>query len=492
MPKRIAIVDIGSNSARVVIYQRTSRFGFHLVAQKKASVRISEGSFENGGVLQKKAMARTLEALHAFKEIIELYKARKTIVVATAAVRNAPNKEEFLSLARKEVGFNIKVIDGNKEAYFGAIAAKNLLPRLKDSLTIDIGGGSTDIALIQNSKVTDTLSLNLGTITIKELFFDKNRPAREALSYIKQEMQKIPHHFKQALQIVAIGGVLRALAKSIMEQSNYSYKKIHAFEYDFQKHSQHMESIVNVTDNSDLEKLFIKPSRYDTIREGLLIFQTFVDFVDTHSIITSGVGVREGIFLHDMLRGVGGVFPKEINPSIVSITDRLDMLKIPSRPRVKIVKNLFATFSDKVGTEFDYIKLLTDAIKISDVGKTLTIYNEHKHAYYIAQQELNWQYTHSEMLLISALLRLQSDKIIYKTLQKENKKLLPSRKTLKWLGFIYTLSDILSNHSLKNSYTFQYKEGCLQIYSNNPIYLFEQETLSLKFPEKMRIETFQY
>ncbi|HHH20800.1 MAG TPA: Ppx/GppA family phosphatase, partial [Nitratifractor sp.] len=140
MPKRVAIIDIGSNSARVVIYHRTSRFGFHLIAQKKAAVRISEGSFDNNGILQENAIERTIEALHTFKSIISDYKARKTIIVATAAVRNAPNRDTFIQRVRKELGLKIKVIDGNKEAFFGAVAATNLLPLKSTAITVDIGG----------------------------------------------------------------------------------------------------------------------------------------------------------------------------------------------------------------------------------------------------------------------------------------------------------------------------------------------------------------
>jgi exopolyphosphatase/guanosine-5'-triphosphate,3'-diphosphate pyrophosphatase len=487
MPKRVAIIDIGSNSARVVIYQRTSRFGFHLIAQKKAAVRISEGSFDKGGMLQEKAIRRTIEALYTFKSIISDYKARKTIIVATAAVRNAPNRSDFIQRVRKELGLNIKVIDGNKEAFFGAVAATNLLPISSSSITVDIGGGSTDIALIQNSKVVDTISLNIGTITLKELFFDKKRALAEAKEYILSFMQEIPQKFQEASEVIAIGGVLRAVAKSIMVQSHYSYNKIHAFEYQYPEYSDHINDIVNAKENKELAKLWVKPGRYDTIREGLLIFTTLLEQLGIERVLTSGVGVREGVFLHDMLRSVGGVFPKDLNPSIISINDRLDMIQQPKAHRIKIAKDLFNTFGEKLKNRSEYLKLLTDAVKISDCGKTLTIYDEHKHTYYIAMQELNWQYTHEEMLLIAAILRSRGEKLLYKTLQKEHQKILPSKKVLRWLAFIYTLSNTLSGYSLKNSYSFHFKEKTLTITSNSPLYLFQEDLANLELPEDIII-----
>ncbi len=142
MARITAVIDIGSNSARMVVFERTSRFGFHLLKEIKSKVRISEGAYENGGVLQNAAIERALNALEGFLSVARGYNARKILCVATSAVRDAPNKSEFLSLVRQKLNLNIKVIDGSKEAYYGAVAALNML-KIEDGITVDIGGGST-------------------------------------------------------------------------------------------------------------------------------------------------------------------------------------------------------------------------------------------------------------------------------------------------------------------------------------------------------------
>ena len=152
MAKITAVIDIGSNSARMAIFKKTSHFGFVLLKEIKSRVRISEGAYENGGNLQDYAIERALNALKEFLLIAKNLKVRKILAVATSAVRDAPNKTYFLSRVRSEVGINIKVIDGVKEAFFGAVAATNLLP-YKNGITIDIGGGSTEFALIENGKL---------------------------------------------------------------------------------------------------------------------------------------------------------------------------------------------------------------------------------------------------------------------------------------------------------------------------------------------------
>ena len=487
MPKRVAIIDIGSNSARVVIYQRTSRFGFHLIAQKKANVRIAEGSFENDGVLQERAIQRAIEALKNFHATIREYKVRKIIVIATAAVRNAPNRSNFIQRVRKEVGLNIKVIDGHKEAYFGAVAAKNLLPLQHQSITVDIGGGSCDIALIENGNILETISLDIGTITLKELFFDKNRSIDEAKAYILKELEKIPKSFLNAKQIITIGGVLRALSKSLITLSNYSYNKIHAFEYTISNYYSHFEAIITAQDSETLAKLYIKANRYDTIRQGVLIFLMLSEYLNIQQVITSSVGVREGVFLHDMLRGVGGKFPKELNPSIISILDRLDLLKISKKRNLKILQELFRLFQQAYKLNENYLKLLKDAIQISDTGKTLTIYNEHKHTFYIAQEELNWQYTHKEMLLIAAIVRTNREKLLYKTFYKAHKQLLPSKNILELLSLIYNLSNTLASYASLENYSFKLENQRVTIQSRNELYLLKEELQTFALPKNLQL-----
>ncbi len=198
MPKRVAVIDIGSNSARLVIYQRTSRYGFHLISQHKSRVRIGEGAYQKDGNLQEIGIKRAFEALSSFSYAIKEYKVRKVHCVATSALRDAPNKSKFISLVRRELGIQVRVIDGDKEAFYGAIATINLLP-IKTAVTVDIGGGSTDMALIENGRIKETVSLNLGTVRLKELFTDRDRNrdriVEDAEIFIQNILSTLPSNF---------------------------------------------------------------------------------------------------------------------------------------------------------------------------------------------------------------------------------------------------------------------------------------------------------
>ncbi|MBD3790140.1 MAG: Ppx/GppA family phosphatase [Campylobacterales bacterium] len=486
MAKRTAIIDIGSNSARLVIFEKTSRYGFHLICEQKSKVRIGEGAYGKEGNLQPIGIKRAYLALKSFLHTIEKYQAHKTICVATSALRDAPNGRIFLEWIKKELGLTIKVIDGKKEAYYGAIAANNLLPS-HEGITIDIGGGSSDMALIEEGKIVDTFSLNLGTVRLKELFFDKSLPLplinQNAKAFIQQELQKLPQHFKHSLAI-GIGGTARTLSKSIMERSNYPLDKLHAFEYDLQTHLAYLEAIP-LSSAKNLRRFELKKNRYDTIREGTLIFTEILRYIGAITVISSGVGVREGVFLEHQLKNDHFQFPTTLNPSVVSILDRFKPfinMERRKKGKLKIASKLYETFKSYLNEDEDHFMELRYALELSSIGNTLTIYKSHQHAFYIAMQELSYGLTHRQILLISLLLRMHGKELLNKPLYAEYKSLLPSKKTLLWLSFIYTLSVYLHEASNEAKIEFHYANKVLMITSDKPLYLSKEDIKSLQKP----------
>ena len=225
----------------MVIYEKTSRFAFHLIHEVKSRVRLPENAYQNGGNLQNQAMQRTYDALENFLHIAASYKARKILCVATSALRDAPNKNEFLSQVKNGLGLNIKVIDGQKEAHYGAIACCNLLPK-SDALTIDIGGGSTEFSYIIDGKVTNTLSLELGTVRLKELYFDKG-DIEGARDYINKELDKLNENYNNKRNLLTkmnIGKKDNSLVKidynaekiRLTNDINTAFEKLRNNEYD--------------------------------------------------------------------------------------------------------------------------------------------------------------------------------------------------------------------------------------------------------------------
>ncbi|MCD6190358.1 MAG: Ppx/GppA family phosphatase, partial [Sulfurimonas sp.] len=317
MAKRVAVVDIGSNSVRMVIYEKTSRFAFHLLHEEKSKVRISENAYQHDGNLQELPMQRTFDALRDFITISESFKVRKLLCVATSALRDAPNKKDFLKRVRDSLKLNIKIVDGKKEAYFGAMACANLLPELSTALSIDIGGGSTEFTLINDKNISNTISLNIGTVRLKELYFDKNDIAG-AIKYIDTGLELLKDINVSTL--VGIGGTFRAISSAIMKADAYPLNKIHSYEYSKERFKKFISDLLDAQED-ELKKLGIRSNRFDVIKPGALILSRVLNKIEIEKIITSGVGVREGVYLSDLLRGSKDKFPHNYNTSVKYILD---------------------------------------------------------------------------------------------------------------------------------------------------------------------------
>jgi len=470
MAKITAVIDIGSNSARMAVFKKTSHFGFVLLKEIKSRVRISEGAYENNGELQEKAIKRAINALKEFLLIAKSYKARKILAVATSAVRDAPNKSIFLSRVKKETSLQIKVIDGEKEAFFGAVAASNLLPQ-KDGITIDIGGGSTEFALIKDKKIIEKISLKLGTVRLKELFFDKN-DIDGAKKYINSELSKLPETFRSEI-IFGIGGTIRALSKVIMKKNEYPLDILHGFSYDIGEENEFLNLIIKAT-NNELKDFGFKEERFDVIKEGTLILLQAISKLKSNKIVTSGVGVREGVFLADLLRNSNYIFPKNFNPSVRSIEDIYMIDKKISTYETNLALKIFDILKPFHKIDDKYKSHLKYAMKLSMTGSYIDFYSSHKHTNYVLLNALHYGFTHEDRILISKIIRYNKKKKIKKEYISFYKQLAPEKRVLETLSQIFRLTKILNTNLSNQKLDLFIKNDTLCIKGEN-LYLAKEE-----------------
>jgi exopolyphosphatase/guanosine-5'-triphosphate,3'-diphosphate pyrophosphatase len=311
---------------------------------------------------------------------------------------------------------------------------------------------------------------------------------KKAKKYIDIEMKKLPSHFKEDL-VIGIGGTARSLSKAIMKLSSHPLDKLHAFKYDVATYNDFLHTIPKST-LKELKDLGLKKNRFDTIREGTLIFNEIISRVGAKEVITSGVGVREGVYLEDALKHENLNYPKGINPSITSILDRFKpYVTVETRKKhaLNIATSLYTTLQAEMKDNCFYLSELRWALKLSSIGNTLNIYKSHQTAFLIAMQEVNYGFTHEEMLLISMLLRMHGKTLINEPLFATYESLLPSRKTLLWLSFIYTLTLFITEASNDAKITFKYKKKVLTIKSNKSLYLAKEKIEILEKPMEFTV-----
>ena len=484
MAKRVAVIDIGSNSIRMVVFEKTSRFAFHLLHEAKSKVRISQSAYQNGGNLQPAAMERTFYALSDFLTVAASFKATKILCVATSALRDAPNKTEFIQRVKKELHLNIKVIDGTKEATFGAVACANLLPEQENALTIDIGGGSTEFALINQKNVSSPISLDLGTVRLKELFFDTDK-IDDAVAYIDAKLDVLDT--LNPTTLIGIGGTFRAIANALILHTKYPLNKIHGYECSYKLFSQFIEDIL-AADETKLKKLYIKSDRFDVIKPGALILQRVLKKLSVSNLLSSGVGVREGVYLSDLLRNSQCKLPQNYNTSVRYLLDSYVIEQNYANNLNRLSKTLFDLTRHHLEIDPSYRSALATAAKLYSIGTSIHFYSKNKHSYYLIQSAMEYGFTHRDIVLIATLTRYAKGKFPTPSHRERYASLLPDEKTLKALCYLLSLAVVLLSHKPRNQdFQLTFNAGEFKVETTNKLYLAKEALAKLPKFKPLRV-----
>ncbi|RXJ82882.1 Ppx/GppA phosphatase family protein [Arcobacter cloacae] len=487
MSKVTTIIDIGSNSMRMVVLQKSSRFAFNLINETKSRVKISEGCYENNGNLQEIPMQRAYESLKSFLNISNALKSRKIICVATSALRDAPNSNVFISKVKKDLGLNIKVIDGEKEAYYGGVAASNLLHD-DTFVTVDIGGGSTEFSFVKNGKIEKSISLNIGTVRIKELYFNKNN-TEGAKNYILDNLKKI---FELDIEIpkkvVGIGGSIRALSKIVMAKKEYPLDILHGFIYDVRDEIAFFDRISRARDNDDLKSFGVKKDRFDTIKEGAFIFKTILEELKINEVVTSGVGVREGVYLTDLLRNSNHKFPENFNVSVRSLLDRFQIDEKQSAYLGNNAKKIFDALKPLHNLDNKYRGLLVVASKLHSIGSTLNFYKSNDNAFDFILNGLNYDFLHTSRVVVAYTIKFSKKSLPTKSDILDYEELLPSLRVMQWMSFMISLNFAVNQDFSRPKVEYFLDDETLEISLPNKSFLIESNIDKLETPEDLTIK----
>jgi exopolyphosphatase/guanosine-5'-triphosphate,3'-diphosphate pyrophosphatase len=467
--KKTAVIDIGSNSITLVIYKKTSRLAFYELYRQKYKIKIGEGSYKKDGFLQEEPMKRAYEALKDFSSVIRAYKCQKTLCIATSALRDAPNKREFIKRVEKELGIKIKVIDGQKEAEFGAISSLNLLPSFDEFVTVDIGGGSTEFAKVVNAKVVKTITLQLGHVRV----YEKAKSMDEKKALIKSELKRLDSDFFSK-RVVTIGGTAREIAKYIQKKEGYPlYKCLHAYSYSDETALKYMQKLIEYEQNKI--KKYISKSRQETIQDGALILCNIVRLIEPKEIVVSSFGVREGVYLSDLLRSFNYKFPSNFKLDQRVLLDRFG--------EIVRVNNYYQNIANKL---YPYIFEDDEFKKTVSYCSKLFLLNSMN--FYSWIEYLNFVFTHKEKVTIAYLMQSFNDEELDKKLYKKYKSLLPDFKKLEKLFFILNLTAILAKNMKVQDVKVEKKDDLLTIKINISD-LTKDEIENLKSPYKIKIES---
>lgn len=308
-PIRLAGIDIGTLTCRLLIADLPATGRLAEVRSERRILRLGEGVDQSKG-LSVAAMDRVIHCLKEWREVIDSSHADACTAVATSAVRDAGNRNEFLDRVKYETGFDVEVITGDEEARRTMLGIRSGLPvGVTDVLALDIGGGSTEFVLDRPGQKPVVQSIDIGVVRLFERLLCHDPPTdeeiREAREWVARETQAAVADMGsyQDATFVGTAGTITSLAAMAQKLPAYEPARIHNYKLQLST-IQEIERMLLSRKKADRTGLpGLEKSREDVIAAGAIIIRTVLEVLEKQDCLVSDLGLREGALL-DLARRV--------------------------------------------------------------------------------------------------------------------------------------------------------------------------------------------
>ena len=306
--RRRAIVDIGSNSIRLVVYDGPARAPF-LLFNEKVTAGLG-AALSATGRIDDTAMQRGIDALIRFAGLIRAMEVSDVRCIATAAVRDADNGADFITRARDEAGLNVQILSGQQEGRAAGLGVIGSIPGA-DGLVADLGGGSLELARVRNGEVLKVLSLPLGVLRLAAI----RAGGKNALAkYVADALRKAGwEDIGRGLPLYMVGGSWRALAHLDMQLTRFPLPVIHHYRMTAER-AAYLVRVMAQMGKARLRKIkSISSTRAATLGHATALLAVLVRELGSSELIVSAHGLREGL----MYEGVSDE-DKRLDPLLVA------------------------------------------------------------------------------------------------------------------------------------------------------------------------------
>lgn len=409
-----AALDIGTNSFHLVVAKPVET-GFEVITSEKEVIRLGHGSGDMN-LLEQDAMDRGIAALKRMRAIADVHDA-KLRAVATSAVREAQNRNEFIKRARKEANVEVEIVSGVEEARLIHLGVRHAIA-IGDSrlFMCDIGGGSTEIVLAVGEKILLSRSFKLGAVRLTDRFFSTEvlhpsaigscrKFVRSMLSTIEPSVQRL------GFEVVAgSSGTIETIAKLIARQNKQiNPKSFNRYEFAAKDVVSMVDLLADQPTAKQREKIFdLEPSRADIILAGAIILEGIAVTFGVERFVFSDYALREGVLFDTLQRRDLLDHPDGVDPALTSVrqlADRCDDQSDHSRNVAKIALSLFENLQKKLDLDESCRRYLEAAALLTNVGVVVSHSKHHLHSYYVIRNSELVGLTDREIELIAQIAR---------------------------------------------------------------------------------------
>ncbi len=402
--EKVAVIDLGSNSVRMVMANILEGGYFVVFDDIKETVRLGQG-MEKDGFLKSSKIAQAIKTLKMFRKLCDAYEVDKIIAIATNAVRRAKNQRSFLDEVYAMCGFKINVLTEEEESRFIYQGVINSLD-IPKGLILDISGSSTQLIHYNRRNILNTINIPFGSITLTELFYDETLPpekqAEKIELFITEQLSRLDwlKQLEPEVQLIGVGGAFRNLGKISRMLRRYSLDNTHNYVLP----KEHFVDIYDMIKVLDYEKRMkikgMSSGRADIFISALACIKGLLNVISNTQMTISACGLREGILYN---YAVPSTSEKPITDilghSISAIMNYFDENAAHAEQVYNLSMQLFKQLRVLHKLPRQYVKILRVASLLHDCGSRIKFYDHHKHSFYIILNSHLNGLTQRELLL---------------------------------------------------------------------------------------------
>jgi exopolyphosphatase / guanosine-5'-triphosphate,3'-diphosphate pyrophosphatase len=393
---RIAAIDLGSNSFHMVIVESRAG-GFQVIDREKEMVRLGERTLSRGR-LSAAAARRGLDTLREYKRLADMHGVDKLLAVATSAVREAANGEDFLERVGGEIGVWPRVVSGEEEArliYLAALHSVHL--EGKRALVVDIGGGSVELVLGAGHRVEWAVSEKLGVLRMNEHFVHSDplsaRDERRLADHVREVIGPLAERAQAEGYdcVVGTSGTILALgAMSHAAEAGAVTEKLHHLTVSASGLHAMRRRLAASTLKGRRRLPLMDERRADIIVAGAVVLDEVLAALGAKEILLCEWALREGLildYLHGHARSVARAeaYPDVRRRSVVALAERCGYDETHARQVAHLALELFDATAGLHGLEPAERSLLEHAALLHDIGRHISYPDRHRHTEYLVR-----------------------------------------------------------------------------------------------------------
>lgn len=449
--KRIGLIDIGSNTIRLVIFEFDKKTGLDEVLNIKTPARLSQ-YLTNDLTMTQEGIEVLTTTLSSFKRVSDKFTTDELHPIATAAIRQSTNRDDIIKHIKQQLNITMRIIPEESEAFYGYYAITHTT-NISDGISVDIGGGSTEVTLFKDKQLKAAHSFPFGVVTLTKKFFsDKPHNDKHAIKdmekFLIKQFSQLDWLNDAQVALVGVGGSARNVARIHQSAHDYPIGGVHNYSMSA-KDVEEVFSLIKKSSRDELKDVDgLSGDRIDIILPAVAVFKNLFTKINATQFTFSRKGLREGYVMHLISEQFPDQFNKENirQDALYHLANEYKIEEKSAKQRVKLALSLLNQLIETKHLDISKTdkRLFAEGSYLYYLGSFINADSSSPHTYYIIANSMIEGFTHQERVKL-ALLASFKNKSLMKFYSHETKWLVQDElDTIQSLGGIIKFINALN------------------------------------------------